>query len=287
MNESYTTQNQSTAMLNSPIVRVRIPDIVTASSRRKFVTSENQAQQDVTRIDSQQQAITEPISSLAPSGEKIGYASLAKPLTSELECLEHKATDLAPKKIDGLIDSILQKFPIDNPVTITFVGCKTDGETDKIASDVAHRLADRRVGKVLLIDSNPNSRSLSSSVSLNESAGIGNVVCDEQDWKQLVHTEPASELDFLPFGNVNTAKILRSRTARFLQQTTTVYQFVCVSAGLNGSPIAKSFCNAADGIYLVTDLTQTSHAEAKAVVDKFKLNNQPLIGCIALDGTQE
>ena len=287
MNDSYITQNQSTAMLNSPIVRVQIPEVATASSRREFVTPENQVQQNLTRIDSLQQATAEQISSLEASGEKNDYASLAIPLNSELESFKHKATDLVPKKVDGLIDSILQKFPIDNPVAITFVGCKTDGETDKIASDVAHRLADRRVGKVLLIDSNPNSRSLSSNVSLNESAGIGNVVCDEQDWKHLVHTEPASELDFLPFGNVNTAKTLRSRTAQFLQQTAAVYQFICVSAGLNESPIAKSFCNAADGIYLVADLTQTSHAEAKAVVDKFKLNNQPLIGCIALDGTQE
>ena len=284
MNDSFTTQNQSASMLNSPILRVRIPDIATSSSRREFVAPENLTQQSMTRIEPLQQTIAEPNSSV---GGQIGYASLAIPSASKLESRKHKVVDLAPKKVDGLIDSILQKFPIDNPVAITFVGCKTDSETDKIASDVAHRLADRRVGKVLLIDSNSSSRSLSSNLSLNESAGIGNVVCDEQSWKHLVHTEPTSELDFLPFGNANTAKILRSRTAQFLQQTKTVYQFICVSVGLNESPIAKSFCNAADGIYLVADLTQTSHAEAKAVVDKFKLNNQPLIGCIALDGTQE
>ena len=96
-----------------------------------------------------------------------------------------------------------------------------------------------------------------------------------------------NELDFLPYGNVKTAKILRSRTAEFLEHAKEIYQFICVSVGLNECPIAKSFCNAADGIYLLIDLNQTTHTEAKVVADKFKLNNQPLVGCIALGGTQE
>ena len=102
-----------------------------------------------------------------------------------------------------------------------------------------------------------------------------------------MQSEAVDGLDFLPYGNINTAKTLRSRTAEFLEHTKKVYQFTCVSIGLNESPIAQSFSNAADGIYLLVDLNQTSHNEAKVVADKFKQNDQPLIGCIALDHTQE
>ena len=274
-------------MHDSSIVRVRIPDIATSNSSQTFVPSEKIIHQNTSRIDSLQQAIAEPIPASSATGAVVGYSTLTTPSASDLESLRHKPIDLAPKQVDGLVGSILKKFPIGNPVTLTFVGCKADGETDKVTADVAHRLADRRIGKVLLVDSNPNSQSLTSNLNLNESGGLGNVVCDEQPWQDLVETELASGLDFLPYGNVNTAKILRSRTAEFLQHTKEFYQFVCVSVGLNQSPIGKSFCNAADGIYLLIDLNQTSHVEAKAVADKFKINNQPLIGCIALDGKKE
>ena len=255
-------------MRNSPIVRVQIPDVATSSSRQGFTTSEKIIQQNTSRIASLQQAI-------------------GQPSNSDLESTKYASIDLAPTKVDGLVNSVLQKFPLNNPVTIAFASCKTDGETDKITADVASRLADRQVGKILLVDANPNSQTLSESFSLNESAGIGNVVCDDASWQSLVQPGATSGLDFLPYGTANTAKTLRHRTAEFLKQTKEVYQFICVSVGLNESAIAKSISDAADGIYLLVDLNRTSHLEAKAAADKFKVNNQPLIGCIALDATQE
>ena len=283
MNDSTPTPNQSTAMDPSPIVCVQIPDIATSVSDENSVASEKLIQQTTSRIDSLQQTIDE---SNLPA-DTTANSNLTAPLASDLESLDYQSADIIPKKVDGLVDSILQRFPLSHSAAITFVGSKTDGETDKVTFDVARRLADRGVGKVLLVDSNPNSQSLSTSLNLNETAGLGDIVCDEQPWHDLVQAGPASGLDVLPYGNMNTAKVLRSRTAGFLEHTKEVYQFICVSVGLNESPIAKSFCNATDGIYLLIDLNQTSHTEAKTVADKFKLNNQPLIGCIALDGTQE
>ena len=275
-------------MHNSTIVRVKIPEIATPSSRRNFVSSEKQIQQNTSKIESLQQPVDETILSSGTTAATIGNSNLAIPSPADLESLKYKPIDIAPKKVDGLIDSILQKFPPGDPVTITFVGCKTDGETDKVTADVAHRLADRQGGKVLLIDSNPSSRALTKNRNATGSEGVGNVLCDnEPRWQDLVQMDLTNELDFLPYGNVKTAKILRSRTAEFLEHTKEIYQFICVSVGLNESPIAKSFCNAADGIYLLIDLNQTTHTEAKVVADKFKLNNQPLVGCIALGGTQE
>lgn len=287
MNDSSLPSNQSTGAQNLPIVRVQIPDVADPSSRHDFESTEELVEQNSNRIESLQQAIDAPVPPSSQTASAADHTNIRLASPADLQHLKYKAVDLAPKKVDHLIDSILQKFPLSHPVTIVFVSCKTDRETDKVSADVAQRLTERRVGKVLLVDSNPNSKSLTSNLGLSESAGIGNVVCDDQPWQNLLQAGATSGLDFLPYGNVNTAKTLRSRTAEFLEGTKEVYQFICVSVGLNESPIAKSFCNAADGIYLLIDLNQISHTEAKAAADKFKLNNQPLVGCIALDAEQE
>ena len=201
--------------------------------------------------------------------------------------IAQKSHDFGTKSVDRVIESILQIFPLDRPATIVFVACKKDIETDKVTLDVAHRLAERNVGKVLLVDSNTITQGLSGDLGFSETKGIGDVVCGRKQWKSLLQAGPTEGLDFLPYGTVNTTKMVRSRAADFLEHAKEDYQFICVSVGLNEGTISKSFCSAADGIYLVIDLNQVNHAGAKTAADKLQAKKQPLIGCIALDAEQE
>ena len=268
-NDSTLPPNQTSKVMKSDIIRVTIPDVVVPALPQQQDPTTKLVVENTDRIETIQHAINET--------ESVSPASEAAP----------KSTDSRHTKIDGLIDSILSKFPLSDPVTLLFVGSTTDAETDTVTADVAKRLTERRVGKVLLVDANPNSRKLSSNLGLENSEGIGNVICADQSWKSVVQSGHVTGLDFLPYGNVNTAKTLRSKTQSFLADVKSDYQFICVSAGLNNSPIAKSFCLAADGIYLLVDLVQLTHVDAKAAADQFILNNLPLVGCIALDAEQE
>ena len=257
---------------NNNITRVTIPDFVFPNTDDPN-SAENLVDNSTSRIDEVQQAINESIDGKAPAYDAVDPASVQA----------SRSTHSPPSKIDGLINSILAKFPLSNPVTLVFVGCLTDTETDTVAADVAQRLTERHVGKVLLVDANPNSQKLSSDLGLGKSEGIGDVICGEQPWHSLIQTAAVTGLDCLPYGTVNTAKTLRSRTSDFLADAKTDYQFICVSAGLNDNPFSKSFCLAADGIYLLVDLVHLTHLEAKAAADQILLNNLPLVGCIALD----
>jgi len=137
------------------------------------------------------------------------------------------------------------------------------------------------------VDANAISQGLSVDFGFEKSEGIGNVVCDRKQWTSLLQPGPIEGIDFLPYGTVNTTKMIRSRTSDVLESTKGDYQYVCVSVGLNKSTISKSFCNAADGIYLVIDLNQINHTEAKFVADNLQLKKYPLVGCIALDAEQD
>ena len=231
--------------------------------------------QNTDQIDALQQAIGDSIEGNPPASNH-AHADL-----------NATSAHSRPTKIDGLIDSILAKFPLNHPVTLVFAGCKTDAETDSVTTSVARRLAERHVGKVLLIDANQNSQKLSSDLGFEKLAGIGNVVCADQPWQSCLQSADITGLDCLPYGNVSTAKTMRSRTQNFVADAKTDYQFICVSTGSNDTPISKSFCDAADGIYLLVDLVHLTHLEAKAAADKFILKKLPLVGCIALDAEQE
>ena len=255
--------------MNSDITRVSIPNFSSPMLPKQKDSAARVVDKNIDRLEGIQQAINDTDGSLGPTGPS------------------HQSAYSEPTKIDGLINAILAKFPLSQPVTLTFIGCTTDAETDTVTADVARRLVERRVGKVLLIDANPNSQTLSKDMGLADSEGVGNVICDEQPWQSLIQSGQTNDLDFLPYGNINTAKTLRSRTQNFLADAKLEYQFVCVSAGLNNKPLSNSFCNAADGIYLLVDLVQLTHLEAKAATDRLLLKNLPLVGCIALDAEQD
>ena len=288
MNNSPASSGQRFISKNSNIVKVQIPDVELANSRRQTNLAATMSRTFSNRIDTLRPVSVGATCIDESSPDCCGVTSTAEP-SSVLnhDNIAQKSHDFGTKSVDRVVDSILQMFPLNQPATVTFVGCKNEDETDKVTVDVANRLAERRVGKVLLIDSNTITQGLSSEMGFGDSEGIGNVVCDRKQWKSLLQLGPTEGLDFLPYGTVNTTKMVRSRATDFLEHARKDYQFICVSVGLNEGTISKSFCNAADGIYLVLDSNQVNHAEAKAAADKLQAKKQPLIGCIALDAEQE
>lgn len=288
MNNSPAPSGQRFISKNSNIVKVQIPDVELANSRRQTNLAATMSRTLSNRIDTLRPVSVGATCTDESSPDCCGVTSTAEP-SSVLNHnnIAQKSHDFGTKSVDRVIESILKTFPLDRPATIVFVACKNSIETDNVTLDVAQRLTERSVGKVLLVDSNSMTQGLSSELGLGESEGIGNVVCDREPWTSLLQAGPTEGLDFLPYGTVNTTKMVRSRAADFLEHAREDYQFICVSVGLNESTISKSFCSAADGIYLVLDLNQVNHAEAKAAADKLQAKKQPLIGCIALDAEQE
>ena len=288
MNDSPTSSGQRFLAQGSNVVRVQIPDVALTNSYRQTNLAATMSRTHSNHFDTLQQVSAGAACSSGASLDCGGLNSIADAASVSVpNRLAKDALDFGAKSVDRVVDSILQMFPLNQPATVTFVGCKNEDETDKVTLDVANRLAERRVGKVLLIDSNTITQGLSSELGFGDSEGIGNVVCDRKQWKSLLQLGPTEGLDFLPYGTAKTTKMVRSRAADFLENTKEDYQFICVSVGLNEDAISKSFCRAADGIYLIIDLNQVSHAEAKFAAEKLQAKKQPLVGCIALDAEQE
>jgi Mrp family chromosome partitioning ATPase len=184
--------------------------------------------------------------------------------------------------MSGLVDSILDRFPLAAPAVLLFVGSEANTHVDDTCATIAGSLAERNVGEILLIDSNFNG-SLSKIRNLNSSTGIGEVVNDGTDWKPLTVDE-SSGMDFMPagkegFNRWGGAQRLRKAIAEIKQS----YQFICVSGGDAHDNVAKSWSSVCDGSYLLVSLKNSNETIAESAVTELQTSGARLLGCVVTD----
>lgn len=182
----------------------------------------------------------------------------------------------------GLVDSILDRFPLAAPAVLLFVGSESNSHVDDTCAKIAGSLAERNVGKILLVDSNFNGR-LSKVRNLESSSGIGEVVNDGTEWK-LTTVDELSGMDFMPagkggFNRWGGAQRLRNAIAEMKQD----YQFICVSAGDAHDNVAKSWSGVCDGSYLLVSLKNSNETIAESAVTELQTSGARLLGCVVTD----
>ncbi len=139
-----------------------------------------------------------------------------------------------------------------------------------------------RIGKVLLVDSNLNG-DLTRFRNLVSNRGVGDIVNDGEDWRELVEDEAAG-IDFMPSGNCSfkrwgAAQRLRSAVAEMRQN----YQFICVSAGDAHENVAKAWSSVCDGSYLLVSLKNSNETIAESAVAELQTSGARLLGCVVTD----
>lgn len=182
----------------------------------------------------------------------------------------------------GLVDSILDRFPLAAPAVLLFVGSESNSHVDDTCAKIADSLARRNVGKILLVDSNFNGR-LSKMRNLESSTGIGEVVNDGTDWNPLTIDESFG-MDFMPsgkggFNRWGGPQRLRNAVAQMKQD----YQFICVSAGDAHENVAKSWSGICDGSYLLVSLKNSNETIAESAVTELQTSGARLLGCVVTD----
>ncbi len=187
--------------------------------------------------------------------------------------------------ISNLVDLVLERFPLATPASLLFVGSENNPHTDETCTLVAHALAQRNIGKVLLIDSNLTGR-LTADSQLSAAPGVSQIVSEDWDWSELIISEPASGLDFMPSGGRgfrrwDEAGKLRDATALMKQR----YQFVCVSAGDAHNEVAQAWSGICDGSYLLVSLKNSNGDIAQSAVAELQTCGARLLGCVVTDST--
>lgn len=186
--------------------------------------------------------------------------------------------------MEPLVNAILDRFPLAEPVVLLFVGSEANAHIDETTARISKLLAERNVGRVLLIDSDIAGHHLSLASGLSGEPGISDVVNQQVDWKPLVYGGSTNGLDFFPcgggkFSHPDGSTRLRSAVVKMKQE----YQFICVSAGDAHSPWAKIWTDFCDGSYLLVSMKNSNETFAKSAVTELQSCGARLLGCVVTD----
>lgn len=188
------------------------------------------------------------------------------------------------ESIVKIADRIQEQFPLPSTAAILFVGTEASVHSDETCARVAAELASRSVGKILLVDSDFESRRLTSASGMRSHGGLSEIMNIALPWTKAVLSSGSSKLDFMPAGNCphdrwNPKEQLRNAISEIKH----AYQYLCVSAGDAHGHAASTWADLADGALLVVSLQSSNEDVAESAVSQLKRDGARLIGCIVAD----
>jgi Mrp family chromosome partitioning ATPase len=207
-----------------------------------------------------------------------------KPETKESNRSGSKQSNSSNEAIEPLVDAILERFPLAESTVLLFVGSEANSHIDETCARISHLLADRNIGRVLLIDSDITGHELSRASGLEGEPGISDVVNQGVAWKPLIIGKSSAGLDFFPAGSGRFCHAEgQARLRLAIAQMKREYQFICVSAGDAHRPSAKIWTDICDGSYLLVSMKNSNETFAKSAVTELQSSGARLLGCVVTD----
>ena len=194
---------------------------------------------------------------------------------------EKKGTDQA---IEKLANAIVERFPLGDPTVLLFVGSESNKHIDESCARVASALAERKLGRILLLDSDTQGHALSNASGVSGQQGITDVANDLVSWESTIYGRSTTGLDFLGSGTgVFHHRDASDRLRHAIAEMKREYQFICISAGDAQSPSARIWNDICDGSYLLVSMKNSNQTIAKSAVTEMQSSGARLLGCVVTD----
>ena len=203
--------------------------------------------------------------------------------TSRVDPIKTTSSEANPA-IDTLVDAILNRFPLGDPVVLMFVGSESNPHIDETCARVGSALADRDIGRILLLDSDLANHALSEASGVSGQPGISDVVNRGDSWESAIYGRSVTGLDFLAAGTGDFSH--HDKSARLREAASEMkreYQFICVAAGNAHSSSAKLWYDICDGSYLLVSVKNSNETYAKSAVAELQTSGARILGCVVTD----
>ena len=191
---------------------------------------------------------------------------------------------VAAEELQGVVDSILERYTGTDSLVLLFVGSQLNAHVNATTASVAAMLAERKLGSVLLIDSNSVSRQLTNQTGSEQFDGLGEAVIESRSWQPMICSGAIPGVSFLPCGT------RRLEGTRYQQRVRSVvsemrksFDLICVSAGQSDSIDAKIWSDISDGCYLIVSQKHSNPALAQSAVAELQTSGARLLGCVVTD----
>ena len=218
-------------------------------------------------------------------------ARLAKELEGNLAqhktdatAAQQKIAILPPseKQYERLIDNLLEKTVPGLPSAMLIAGCETNNRLGKVAMNVAALLAERNLGKILLVDGDVVDKALTDFLINIDAPGLTEVLNRQQSVMSAIMPTEIETLFFLPAGiaSLSRQKTLNSRLASFNEELKREFRFVLIDGGVAQELMPKTWSAFCDSTYLVVSLDNTLNTAATSAVADLQSAGARLLGCI-------
>jgi Mrp family chromosome partitioning ATPase len=166
---------------------------------------------------------------------------------------------------------------------IAVVGLEGQEATEHVAAALGTLLAGQRSKPVLLIEANP-ARCLAKRYGLPHSNGLTELLAGRTERPNAIAPTSHEKLDLLPFGQATEeqARLLPPALPAELAHARSSQGAAVIDAGPLSSPWALAASQAADAVYLVVRVSDTSAEYATSCVHRFRAAGGKLTGCIAV-----
>ena len=186
--------------------------------------------------------------------------------------------------ISKIADEIVLKYPVAASSIVMVAGSQASLHADETCARVAAELASRKLGRVLLIDSDFEGRRLTKASGMSKQAGLSEIMNIALSWDRAILKSGSSQLDFMAAGSCphkrwTPKEALREAIAEMRGE----YQFICVSVGDAHSTAGALWSEMSDGAFLVVSATHSSDEVAASAVDRLRDNGARMVGCVVAD----
>ncbi len=185
-----------------------------------------------------------------------------------------------------LIESILDHYPPGGSAIIMLAGTERNPLLDVTVASIAVAIQNRTEAKILIIDSDFDSGSLTGKLDCSGQFGLADLTTGNQhDWKKGLRSTCRPQIDFLPIGTgrIETASQGNALLKTNLSNICAGYGYVFVNAGDAHGIAATSWSQHVSGTYLLVSQTRANQTIAKSAVSQLTTFGARLIGCIVSD----
>lgn len=214
--------------------------------------------------------------------------SRREPTTAELEIRALLADEAQARPYRELLATVQRDVASRLSPVVAIVGLDDQDATAHVAAALGTVLAESQVKTTLLIDGNP-ARSVTQRYHQAQATGLAESLAGWSKWTAAIAPTSHPQLDLLPFGQATAeqAQRLPQALAAEIGLLRSSFAAAVIDAGPLSSEWALAASQAADAVYLVVRVGDTSAEYATACVQRFRAAGGKLTGCIAVGQLQK
>ena len=183
---------------------------------------------------------------------------------------------------DRLANSVGKSLPPKDSQVLTFLANEKEIDYTNVVAHLANQLAANHETRVLLVDGDMVSSTLSNRLQVAEALGLFDILNDGTSATEAIQSRFHGNVDFLPAGRGSLPYVDFPRLASLVVQWRRSYRYVLIDGGGQVDSRAESLMEASEASYLLVRLGVTPLQRAQRTLRRIQPILKERLGCIAM-----